>query len=485
MIKNIKHKIPQNVQDVLESINRAAGPEYANRIFLVGGIVRGAVMDIPFSQDVDIVVDGDVEELVKRLRPLAEHSPVVYGGFGTAMLTIRKVKVEFVAARKEAYRAGSRKPVVSTASIHDDIMRRDFTINTLMADISTYYIIDLTGRGLSSIYDKVIRTPVDPNTTFNDDPLRMLRAVRFSCRFGFTICPEIKVAIRANAHRLMIVSRERVRDELNKMLLGPQPDMAIRKLLDLELLEFTPLARLKDGFCLEQSKYHIYDVFEHVMQTVKQARELYFYRTGGDPSLELMWAALLHDVGKPYVRSVDEKDPSQWHFYQHDEVGTSITDDILHQLKMPEAFISKVKRLVAQHMRAPDKQWHRRAIRRFAVRAHEVREDLLYLMAADSAAGNPQYDTFDFDWVTQAIEDAMALIPANECICPLDGREIMQETGIEPGPKIGEIKKYIADLIIDGRIEPGDKAAAATHARLYLEGVKLEICNREPETRNR
>ena len=265
------------------------GTVYENDLYLVGGAVRDELLGLSPQADVDLVTTGPIEPLVELLRPVSSIAPVVYERFGTAMLRIDGTPVELVRARKESYDGGSRKPQVEPATLRDDALRRDFTANALLRRLADGELVDPTGQGLRDLRAGVLRTPLDPAETFRDDPLRMLRAVRFRWKLGFVPAPGLFEAIEAEAARLTIVSEERVRDELRKMILHPTAADAFADAMRLGLLDaFAP--ELKPMLGCEQGHWHHLDVWDHSLLVLRHVASL------GDETLA--WAALLHDLGQ-------------------------------------------------------------------------------------------------------------------------------------------------------------------------------------------
>ncbi|HOK54158.1 MAG TPA: CCA tRNA nucleotidyltransferase, partial [Armatimonadota bacterium] len=294
---------------ILKEATRNSVYEY--RLYLVGGIVRDEILGSPGEEDIDIVLEGDATKLARYLFNIGitDFKPVVFPRFGTAMVSIEGTQVELVSARSESYAPESRKPEIELASLEQDVLRRDFTINTLMKNLHTGEILDITGKGLSDLREGIIRTPTDPEVTFEDDPLRMLRAIRFSARFGFVIEDKTYEAIKNKAHRLSIISKERIRDEFSKMLMTSRAAQAIETLRTTGLLaQFAP--ELLEMYGVTQNIYHLYDVWTHTMKALESLPDT--------ADLALRLATLFHDVGKPKTRSVDEK--SQVHFYSHQHI---------------------------------------------------------------------------------------------------------------------------------------------------------------------
>ena len=440
---------------VLDRLREATeGSEYEGRLYLVGGIVRDRVLGLPDDEDVDIVLEGDATELASFFfqKGIADHAPVVYPRFGTAMLGVAGRQVELVSARSESYAPESRKPDVALATLDQDVLRRDFTINTLLQNLHTGEILDLTGRGMSDIHEGIIRTPTDPEITFEDDPLRMLRAIRFAARFGFRISDETWQAILDKAHRLEIISAERIRDEFSKMLMTPGRTKAIEMLKETRLLhQFAPELVVMHG--VTQNAYHLYDVWTHTMKALDSIPE--------DSDLTLRLAALFHDVGKPHTHSVDEHD--NVHFYTHQHVGADMTRKILNRLRYPNDIISHVVRLVAMHLRIGeyDSDWTDAAIRRLVRDAAGDLEAMITLTQADKSAANTAMPSVDMEELRMRIAETQSKVDAVSVHSPLNGCDIMHLLGIPQGPLLAEIKNFLVNEILEGRLSPGDKETAS------------------------
>ncbi len=438
----------------IDKIRRATkGTPYEGLLFLVGGIVRDKVMGRLVSDDVDIVLEGDALKLADFLHDMGatDHRPVVYPRFGTAMIAMDTHTVELVSARRESYKPASRKPQVKLAKLRDDVLRRDFTINTLMENLHTGEVLDLTGRGMADIEVKIIRTPTEPQTTFYDDPLRMLRAVRFAVRLQFEIEKETWDAIVRDAERLQIISHERIRDEFIKVMMSEHATQGLRMLADAGLLgQFAPELLQMSG--VTQSGGHIYDVWEHTLHALDALPP--------DADLVLRLATLLHDVGKPSTKSVAAEGES--HFYGHERLSAETASRILRRLKFPAAFSARVARLTAMHMRVGEynTKWGDPAVKRLMRDAGEDMGDLMLLAEADRIGANPKASLDGLRDLEQRIDEAQLGLPPSPFDSPLDGREIMDLLGITEGAKIGEIKEYLMDEILDGRIAPQDKQSA-------------------------
>lgn len=440
---------------VVEKLRRVTeGTKYEGCLYMVGGIVRDKVLDIPLDEDIDIVLEGDACELADFLyaKGIAERSPVTYPRFGTAMIMVDSKQVELVGARKESYDPTSRKPSTEPGSLLDDVSRRDFTINTLLENIHTSEVLDLTGRAMQDLRDGIIRTPVDPLTTFDDDPLRMLRAIRFSTRFGFAIDPNTYAAIIARSARLHIVSTERIREEFVKIIMSERAVVGLEMLRETGLLnQFAP--ELAGMYGVTQNIYHIYDVWGHTLKVL----ELIPAERGIIQRL----AALFHDVGKVATRTVDKD--GNVHFYSHQIVSVEITRRIMHKLRFSNQQIDEVAYLILMHLRVGeyDEHWSDVAVRRLLREAGDRLEDLILLTEADKGAANPAMPRVDLNAFCAHVARVREGLAGQRISSPLDGREIIELLDEEPGPIIGEIKGYLEHEIIEGNLLPGDKAAAS------------------------
>lgn len=431
-----------------------AGTPYENRLYLVGGVIRDKVMDKHPADDIDIVYEGDAIALAEFLYEcgIADHRPVTYPRFGTAMISTDGATVEFVSARRESYVSQSRKPDVEPASLYDDVLRRDFTINTLLENLHTGEMFDLTDLGVADIIAGIIRTPRDPSVTFYDDPLRMLRAIRFAVRYGFVIEEQTYEAIVQNADRLAIISRERIRDEFVKIMLTDKPSHGLKMLKESNLLaQFTPELLEMEG--VSQPGGHIWDVWEHTLHALDSLP--------ARADLTLRLAVLFHDIGKPSTKSSDRD--GHVRFHGHDELGGRMARSILSRLRFPRVEITRVGRLVEMHMHIGEyrSDWKESAVRRLMHDAGRDTSDLLALAIADRNGAGPHASIDDLLELERRMERVLMHIPVFELESPLDGDEIMQLAGIAPGPEVRSIKKFLVDEIIEGRLAPGDKEKAS------------------------
>lgn len=443
------------MHEAIQKLRQAtAGGDYEGSLYLVGGIVRDKHLAAQADEDIDIVLEGDAAELAHFLfkSGVAEYPPVTYPRFGTAMVIVGGKQVELVGARKESYDPSSRKPSTERGTLLDDILRRDFTINTLLENLHTGEVLDLTGKAFSDIRDGIIRTPREPLVTFDDDPLRMLRAVRFASRFGFTIDPETLAAIRNRAPRLAIISAERIRAEFVKIVGSPNAAQGLEMLRETGLLrEFAPELDAMHG--VTQNIYHLYDIWTHSLKTL----ELIPVEAG----IIVRLSALLHDIGKVETRSTDED--GGVHFYRHEAVGADLSRRLMQRLRFSNSEIGLVAFLISMHLRVGeyDNRWTDSAVRRLIRDAGDHLEDLVLLTAADKGAANPAMDHVDLVAFAEHVHRVKEGLSGQRIRSPLDGREIIEILGLSPGPEVGAIKEYLESLIVEGSLLPGDKAGAA------------------------
>lgn len=443
------------MSEVLQALkNATAGTAYEGKLYLVGGVVRDRVMGrVRPEEDIDLVLLDDAIELADFLheKGITDHAPVVYPRFGTAMVSIKGRRIELVQARAESYIPESRKPEVRPATLYDDVLRRDFTINTLLQNLHSGEVLDLTEKAMKDIEARLIRTPTDPLVTFDDDPLRMLRAVRFAATLGFDIESTTYKAILNRAPRLAIISKERIRDEFIKILPSEGRSRGIEMLAESGLLaQFAP--ELLEMRGVTQNIYHIYDVWTHTMKALEYLSK--------DSPLTLRLATLLHDVGKPGTRTVDEQ--GSVHFYGHQKVGADMARRILNRLRFPNETTSTVVKLVAMHLRVGeyDEEWTDAAVRRLIRDAGEHLEALIELTRVDKAASNTELPSVDLDELQAHIEQVKLETAPETLKSPLTGKEIMQLLGIETGPTVGRVKEFLMNEVMEGRIPPEDKDAA-------------------------
>jgi len=433
------------------------GSSYDGRVFLVGGYVRDRVMGLATAgNDIDLVLEGDALELARFLfdAGIADRPPVVYPRFGTAMVQVGGLDVELVTARVESYAQDSRKPdQVKPGTLAQDAMRRDFTINTLLENLQTGEVIDPTGFGKIDLEAGILRTPTAPGATFADDPLRMLRAVRFATRFGFRIDDETWNGIQANAARLSIVSRERVRDEFNKIVLTARAELGLNLLRKSGLLaNFLP--ELLEMVGVTQNAFHALPVWEHTLEAVQNLPS--------DAPLAVRLATLFHDIGKPRTKSTDPDDGAV-HFYRHEDVGAEMVSAIMTRLKYSNDEIETVRLLVAEHMRIGEYKaaWTDAAVRRLIRDLGGNLDALFDIHRADvSALAHGHQEPVRSRELRARIDSIQAQQDITKLTSPLDGNQIMQILGLPPGPVVKAAKEMLTAEVVEGRLMPDDRETA-------------------------
>jgi poly(A) polymerase len=439
--------------ELLGLLKRAAKDSEA-RAWVVGGYVRDKLLGLPHPNPDVVVEDGRGDELATRFAELAgAPPPVVFERFGTAQVTLPGHIVEFVSARAESYPPDSRKPHVRPATLEEDLRRRDFTINTLLMDFDGQ-IEDRLGVGRKDLDSRIIRTPAPPEQTFNDDPLRMLRAIRFAATLGFDLAPDIPPAMRSMSGRMVqpVISVERITDELRKMLVSPRPARALTLMDEGGILEAV-LPELSACKGVEQGGYHTHDVFGHTLLVVE----------GVPADLITRLAAVFHDVGKPVTATPDGA------FTGHEEVGAQMAAEAMGRLRFPLRDTEIVARLVQLHLRPVyyRSEWSDGAVRRLARDAGSELDRLMALARADlKASAYPEPDKLDE--LQQRLRQVLDERPSR-MESPVDGEDIMRVRGIAAGPDVGRIKARLTELVIEGEI-PADREAVldylATHPEL-------------------
>lgn len=397
--------------------------------------------------DVDVVVEEGLGlELARRFAELAgAHEPAVFERFGTAQVTLPGHLVEFVSARSESYPSDSRKPDVQPATLEEDLRRRDFTVNTLLMDFDGN-VRDPLGRGLADLQTRALRTPADPVQTFGDDPLRMLRAIRFAAQLGFELAPDLLPAMRQMRERLTspVVSVERVADELRKMLTSERPQLALALLDEAGLLELI-LPEVAACKGVHQGGYHTHDVFGHTLLTV----------AGTPRELVVRLAALFHDVGKPITSAPDGT------FIGHEVVGAEMAAQAMERLRFPIKETEAVALLIRLHLRPVyySPEWTAGAVRRLAGDAGPQLERLMQLARADIAASSYPHPEKLGDLASRL--DSVLSERPSRMEAPVDGEDIMRVRAIGPGPEVGRIKRRLTEMVMDGAIEPSREAVLA------------------------
>jgi poly(A) polymerase len=422
--------------------------------FIVGGIVRDALLGRTIT-DLDIVVTGDGIAFANRIARVLKAGPVVtFQQFGTAMIPYDPFQIEIASARKETYSADSRKPDVLLTDITEDLRRRDFTINTMAVDIrpETYGEFKDPFNGIRDLKVAVIRTPLDPEETFYDDPLRMMRAIRFASQFQHRIADDAFRSIKQMAERIRIVSMERIRDELIKIIMSSQPSIGLillenTGLMPIILPEISALkgAEEKNGFGHK-------DVFYHTLKVVDNVSLL-------TDKLTVRLAALFHDVGKPPTKHFFSN--QGWTFHGHEEAGARMFETLGRHLKLPIRQIKEIRKLIRLHLRPiaiAGEEVTDSAVRRLRVEAGDSIYDLLTLCRADITSKNPEkvrQFRNNFDEVERRIKYVEEKDRLRAFQSPVRGQEIMEFYDIPPGPLVGNIKSVIENAILDGII-PND-----------------------------
>ena len=446
--KSIIKKLSQN--PVLSKIAQIAQSENKN-VFVVGGYVRDLILKRERS-DIDILVIGSGIDFAKTVAERLNIRNVNYfKNFGTAQFDFDDMNIEFVGARRESYDRNTRKPIVEDGTFEDDISRRDFTINTLAVSLNKDdfgKLIDVYD-GLTDIKNQIIRTPLDPFKTFDDDPLRIMRAFRFASQLNFKVEKNVMKAAYEMRNRLSIVSQERITDEFLKILSTPKPSIGLKLLFDSRVLEIVfPEIAIMSG--VDQRKdYHHKDVFLHTLLVVDNICE-------ETDSVWLRFAALVHDIAKPQTKKFVEG--IGWTFHGHENLGAKMMKKIFHRMKLPLSQLEYVQKLITLHLRPialAKEEVTDSAIRRLVVQAGEDLEDLITLCRADITSKNPyKVEEYlgNYERVMQKVRDVKERDNLRAFQSPVRGDEIMQICNLKPSRKVGEIKTAIEEAILDGKI---------------------------------
>ena len=446
----------QYVQKKIFRIVSEVARERGVRAFAIGGYVRDCFLGRPCN-DIDIVVEGSGIDFAQAVGEKTGQYVSYFKNFGTAMLHFEGDEVEFVGARKESYRRESRNPIVENGTLEDDQLRRDFTINAMAFSLQEEdfgSLVDPFG-GIRDLAAGIIRTPLDPDTTYSDDPLRMLRAVRFATKLStsdltFSIVPESIESMRRMAPRMEILSKERIAEELNKMLLCQRPSMAFELMDEAGLLEgILPWISALKGVETIDGRGHK-DIFAHTLAVLDNVAAM-------SDNLWLRWAALQHDVGKAVVKKYDPR--LGWTFHGHDVAGSKMVPRIFGALKLPlDDKLKYVKKLVWLHMRPialVDEEVTDSAVRRLLFDAGDDIDDLMTLCNADITSKNPVKVArvrANFELVKQKLVEVEEKDALRNFKNPITGDYIMQVYGIEPCNTIGQLKEIVKEAILEGEI---------------------------------
>ena len=469
----MKERYPAALESPVFRVITKAASNLGVDAYVIGGYVRDYLLDRTEKKDIDVVAIGSGIELAREVANLLQDKPKVsvFKRYGTAMLKSGKIEIEFVGARKESYSSDSRKPAVEDGTLEDDQNRRDFTINAMALSLNDSNFGELLDPfdGQSDLKNKLIRTPLDPGVTYSDDPLRMLRAIRFATQLNFKIEQQSLEAITANAERIKIISQERIIDEVNKILMTEEPSTGFGLLHKTNLLPliFPELDALRGIEEVEGQRHK--DNFWHTLEVVDNISKV-------TENLWLRWAALLHDIGKAPTKRFDEK--LGWTFHAHEFVGAKMVYKLFKRMKMPlnenMKFVQKMvlmsSRPIAVVGNVTDS-----AVRRLVFDAGDHVDDLMTLCEADITTKNPKrYQKYHQNF--QRVREKMVEVEERDRIRnfqpPVSGEEIMETFGLKPSREIGIIKDAIKDAILDGVI-PNEYEAARDF--MLKKGAELNL----------
>jgi poly(A) polymerase len=453
---------------LLEAVG-ALADRSGTEAYVVGGYVRDLLLGRG-DMDIDILVIGDGISFARTVaRELGAGPVVTFERFGTARISTEEGKVEFVGARKETYDPESRNPAVAPATLAEDLLRRDFTVNAMAASLNreTFGLLHDPLGGIADLEARLLRTPLDPEKTFDDDPLRMMRAARFASQLEFSVDPPVLEAIIRMRDRISIVAGERLSEEFLRILATPAPSVGLRLMFETGLLQivFPEIARMSG---VDQRRdHHHKDVFLHTCTVLDNV-------AGASESLWLRFAALVHDIAKPRTKAF--KEGTGWTFHGHEEVGARMMRKIFQRMKLPLEHLPYVEKLVRLHLRPMalvDDGVTDSAVRRLVFEAGNDIDDLMMLCRADITSKNPDLVARyreNYEIVMKKVMEVEERDRLRNWQPPLRGEEIMAVCSLQPGRAVGALKKAIEEAILDGRI-PNDHDAALAYLHSIKDGI--------------
>ena len=442
-----------NPPTIFKTISKIAD-QLNQPVFVIGGFVRDQILKRE-TKDIDIVTLGSGIDLAKKISKELDSSPVkIFKNFGTAMILVDDIEIQFVGARKESYKSDSRNPIVENGTIEEDQNRRDFTVNALAISLNKSSFGEFIDpfNGLIDLKNKVLKTPLDPDITFSDDPLRMMRAIRFCSQLDFKIEDITLAAINKNIDRIKIVAQERITEEINKIILSNQPSVGFKLLEKTGLLkiifpEFQLLkgVDIKDGKGHKDNFYHTLQVLDNILPYSKE-------------NLWLRWSALLHDIAKPNTKRFNPK--QGWTFHGHEDKGARMVPSIFRRLKLPlDNKMKYVQKLVLLHLRPislTNDSITDSALRRLLFDAGEDLDDLMNLCKSDITSKNKEKKNKylkRFETVKEKLVDLEDRDKIKNWQPPIDGKEIMSTFKLKPCKEVGLLKEFIKNAILDGEIK--------------------------------